>query len=133
MVSISPLVDTGSCCIRFSVSTALAISSIQMWVCLSLLGTENQRRRFLQNSNIVQLFSMLKKDDRTKQMVYYQAGIGTYTSPQIATPFWSAVQKVSQPSLSDGIVYSLPPQKLDMMVANNLDAHVSLLYTYITA
>jgi uncharacterized protein (DUF2235 family) len=25
-----------------------------------------------QNSNIVELFSMLKKDDRTRQMVYYQ-------------------------------------------------------------
>lgn len=27
---------------------------------------------FEQNSNIVELFTMLKKDDRTKQMVYYQ-------------------------------------------------------------
>ena len=25
-----------------------------------------------QNSNVVELFSMLKKDDQTKQMVYYQ-------------------------------------------------------------
>ncbi|KAF8881859.1 hypothetical protein BD779DRAFT_1544475 [Infundibulicybe gibba] len=39
------------------------------------------------NSNIVELFTLLKKDDRDKQMVYYQAGIGTYTTPQIATPF----------------------------------------------
>ncbi|KAF8868075.1 hypothetical protein CPB84DRAFT_1858548 [Gymnopilus junonius] len=38
------------------------------------------------NSNIVQFVSLLKKDDRTKQLVYYQAGIGTYTSPQVASP-----------------------------------------------
>ena len=25
-----------------------------------------------QNSNVIELFSMLKKDDQTKQMVYYQ-------------------------------------------------------------
>ncbi|KAJ6500953.1 hypothetical protein C8R45DRAFT_820393 [Mycena sanguinolenta] len=46
------------------------------------------------NSNIVQLFSMLHKGDRSRQMVYYQAGIGTYTTPQIATPFWSTISKV---------------------------------------
>lgn len=62
------------------------------------------------NSNIVEFFSMLPKADRTKQMVYYQyvelgillcklfdtrrAGIGTYTSPQVATPFMSKISKV---------------------------------------
>lgn len=30
------------------------------------------------NSNVVQLVSMLRKDDTSKQLVYYQAGIGTY-------------------------------------------------------
>ncbi|KAI0684957.1 hypothetical protein BC835DRAFT_1386911 [Cytidiella melzeri] len=30
------------------------------------------------NSNVVQLCSMLKKDDTTQQLVYYQTGIGTY-------------------------------------------------------
>ena len=29
---------------------------------------------YLQNSNIIQLFSMLKKDDPAQQMVYYQVG-----------------------------------------------------------
>jgi hypothetical protein len=43
----------------------------------------------------VTLFSLLKKDDRTKQLVYYQAGIGTYTSPQIATPMASSISKVT--------------------------------------
>ncbi|KAJ3814915.1 hypothetical protein EV368DRAFT_61310 [Lentinula lateritia] len=46
------------------------------------------------NSNIVQLFSTLKKDDKDTQMVYYQAGIGTYTSPQIATPMMAKFSKV---------------------------------------
>ncbi|KAJ7712352.1 hypothetical protein B0H16DRAFT_1702963 [Mycena metata] len=59
------------------------------------------------NSNIVQLFSMLPKADRSRQMVYYQAGIGTCSSPQIATPFWSKVSK-----------------SIDEAIAWNLDAHV---------
>lgn len=50
---------------------------------------------------------MLKKDDRKQQMVYYQAGIGTYTTPQVATPFMAKISKT-----------------LDEMIAWNLDAHV---------
>ncbi|KAI4528359.1 hypothetical protein K525DRAFT_230961 [Schizophyllum commune Loenen D] len=46
------------------------------------------------NSNIVRFFSMLKKDDKEKQMVYYQSGIGTYTSPQIMTPLTAKVMRV---------------------------------------
>ncbi|KAF8349608.1 hypothetical protein F5887DRAFT_878546 [Amanita rubescens] len=66
------------------------------------------------NSNIVQLVSMLKKDDKTKQMVYYQAGIGTYTTPEIATPFMSNISKI-----------------LDEMLAWNLDAHVMGGYEFL--
>ncbi|KAF9269485.1 hypothetical protein L218DRAFT_850151 [Marasmius fiardii PR-910] len=66
------------------------------------------------NSNIVQFVSLLKKDDRSKQMVYYQAGIGTYTSPTIATPLLSAVSKT-----------------LDQAVALNLDAHVMDGYEFL--
>ncbi|KAG6329587.1 hypothetical protein ID866_9501, partial [Astraeus odoratus] len=83
------------------------------------------------NSNIVQLFSMLKKDDPSQQMVYYQvstmpipisysdtgatkAGIGTYTIPQIATPFMSKVRKT-----------------IDMMVGKHLDAHVMGGYEFL--
>ncbi|TFK33616.1 hypothetical protein BDQ12DRAFT_766453 [Crucibulum laeve] len=73
------------------------------------------------NSNIVELFSMLKKDDPTKQMVYYQAGIGTYTTPQIATPM---VAKMSKTSL-----YTL--QTLDEMIAWNLDAHIMGGYEFL--
>lgn len=50
---------------------------------------------------------MLKKDDRKQQMVYYQTGLGTYTTPQVATPLASKISKT-----------------LDAMVAWNLDSHV---------
>ncbi|KAF5317488.1 hypothetical protein D9619_013150 [Psilocybe cf. subviscida] len=66
------------------------------------------------NSNIVELFSMLKKDDPDKQLVYYQAGIGTYTPPEIATPLVSKISKT-----------------LDMMVAWNIDAHIMSGYEFL--
>ncbi|KAF8435755.1 hypothetical protein L210DRAFT_3484163 [Boletus edulis BED1] len=66
------------------------------------------------NSNIVQFFSMLNKDDPAQQMVYYQAGIGTYTIPQIATPFMAKLMKT-----------------LDMMLGSHLDAHVMGGYEFL--
>lgn len=66
------------------------------------------------NSNIVEFFTMLKKDNYDEQMVYYQAGIGTYTSPQVATPFAAKVSKT-----------------LDEMIAWNLDAHVMDGYEFL--
>ncbi|KDQ32069.1 hypothetical protein PLEOSDRAFT_1111081 [Pleurotus ostreatus PC15] len=66
------------------------------------------------NSNIVQLFTLLKKDDRDVQMVYYQAGIGTYTSPNIATPLMAKVSKT-----------------LDEMIAWNLGRHVMDGYEFL--
>ncbi|KAL0577270.1 hypothetical protein V5O48_004727 [Marasmius crinis-equi] len=66
------------------------------------------------NSNIVELFTMLKKDDRSKQMVYYQAGIGTYTTPQVATPFMAKISKT-----------------LDEMIAWNLHSHVMGGYEFL--
>jgi len=66
------------------------------------------------NSNIVQLFSMLPKADRTRQMVYYQAGIGTYTTPQIANPLMAKVSKF-----------------IDEAVAWNLDEHLMGGYEFL--
>ncbi|EIW87436.1 hypothetical protein CONPUDRAFT_149464 [Coniophora puteana RWD-64-598 SS2] len=66
------------------------------------------------NSNIVQLFSMLRKDDRSQQMVYYQAGIGTYHIPQMATPAMAAFDKT-----------------LDMMIGNHLNGHVMQGYEFL--
>ncbi|KAG2353991.1 hypothetical protein BDR07DRAFT_1342129 [Suillus spraguei] len=66
------------------------------------------------NSNIVQLFSMLVKDDPALQMVYYQAGIGTYTIPEMATPMMAKVSKT-----------------IDMMIGNHLNAHVMGGYEFL--
>ncbi|KAL1951075.1 hypothetical protein VTO73DRAFT_224 [Trametes versicolor] len=66
------------------------------------------------NSNVVKFFSLLKKDDRREQMVYYQTGIGTYTTPQVSTAVGRAVSKT-----------------LDEMVAWNLDAHVMSGYEFL--
>jgi hypothetical protein len=57
---------------------------------------------------------MLKKDDKSQQLVYYQAGIGTYTIPEIATPFVAKWKKT-----------------VDMAIANYLDAHVMGGYEFL--
>ncbi|KAI0083381.1 hypothetical protein BDY19DRAFT_900387 [Irpex rosettiformis] len=66
------------------------------------------------NSNVIQFFSLLQKYDHTQQMVYYQAGIGTYTVPQIATPLWASFSKT-----------------VDAAIAWNLDAHVMDGYAFL--
>ncbi|KAF7364563.1 hypothetical protein MVEN_00325300 [Mycena venus] len=65
------------------------------------------------NSNIVQLVSALKKDNRKKQMVYYQSGIGTYTSSK-GTPLLTKMSLI-----------------LDTAIAWNLDAHVMAGYEFL--
>ncbi|KAL0575790.1 hypothetical protein V5O48_006188 [Marasmius crinis-equi] len=66
------------------------------------------------NSNVVNFFSTLKKDDPKLQLVYYQAGIGTYTIPQIARPLAAKFQKM-----------------LDSMIGIHLDAHVMGGYEFL--
>ncbi|KAF9786823.1 hypothetical protein BJ322DRAFT_1052259 [Thelephora terrestris] len=67
------------------------------------------------NSNVVQFLAMLKKDDPTEQLVYYQAGIGTYTGNGVlGTPI---VQGTSQ--------------LLDQMIAWNLPAHIKDGYQFL--
>ncbi|CAE6480640.1 unnamed protein product [Rhizoctonia solani] len=46
-------------------------------------GTSNHFSN--QNTNVVKLVELLKKDDPSKQMVYYQAGVGTYSAPGFMT------------------------------------------------
>lgn len=58
---------------------------------------------------------MLKKDDPTKQLVYYQAGIGTYTGNNVlGTPFVQGMSKL-----------------LDQMIAWNLPAHIQDGYQFL--
>ncbi|RXW16376.1 hypothetical protein EST38_g9475 [Candolleomyces aberdarensis] len=67
------------------------------------------------NSNVVQLVSLLMKDDRDKQLVYYQTGIGTYTAKnRTVSPLMSQLQKI-----------------LDTMFAHTIDAHVMGGYKFL--
>ncbi|KAJ6523506.1 hypothetical protein DFH09DRAFT_1047209 [Mycena vulgaris] len=81
-----------------------------------VLCFDNTRGHFhCANTNIVRLVSILEKGDRTKQMVYYQAGIGTYMTPGgVATQLGSAVAKF-----------------IDEAVASNLHAHVMGGYEFL--
>ncbi|CAE6439286.1 unnamed protein product [Rhizoctonia solani] len=54
------------------------------------------------NSNIVQFFQLLKKDGRDKQMVYYQAGIGT-SSKHFITPLFIALSKAADMAIAHGL------------------------------
>ncbi|KAF8810983.1 hypothetical protein BYT27DRAFT_7134432 [Phlegmacium glaucopus] len=75
-------------------------------------GTGNQFS--MDNSNIVEFFSLLKKDDPSKQLVYYQTGIGTYTSPQMATPLLAQFC-----------------QTVDFAIAWELDDHIMAGYEFL--
>ncbi|THH07892.1 hypothetical protein EW145_g3071 [Phellinidium pouzarii] len=68
----------------------------------------------LDNSNIIQFFSVLKKGDQNRQLVYYQSGIGTYSIPQVATPLYSRTSKI-----------------IDLMFAKNLNHHVMSGYKFL--
>ncbi|PBK90899.1 hypothetical protein ARMGADRAFT_994888 [Armillaria gallica] len=62
------------------------------------------------NSNIVQLFSLLKKDDPSQQMVYYQSGIGTYEPPKIPGLLTSKMYKVT--------AFMVPVWRIDPDITN---------------
>ncbi|TFK56427.1 hypothetical protein OE88DRAFT_1669809 [Heliocybe sulcata] len=66
------------------------------------------------NSNVVQLVSMLKKDDPAQQMVYYQTGVGTYTGPGATLTFTRKFWKV-----------------VDLAVAWSLHSHVQDGYEFL--
>ncbi|KAJ7887037.1 hypothetical protein B0H14DRAFT_3127703, partial [Mycena olivaceomarginata] len=59
------------------------------------------------NSNVVELFSMLERDDPEKQLVYYQTGIGTTTHPGFWSPLMISLSKL-----------------VDKMFAWNIGTHV---------
>ncbi|CAE6482239.1 unnamed protein product [Rhizoctonia solani] len=46
------------------------------------------------NTNVVKLFSLLKRDDQEEQMVYYQPGVGTYVPPGMLLPITLKLAKV---------------------------------------
>ncbi|KAJ1310118.1 hypothetical protein OPQ81_006865 [Rhizoctonia solani] len=52
------------------------------------------------NTNVIKLFSLLKRDKREEQMVYYQPGIGTYAPPGIFLPVTMALAKVADQGIA---------------------------------
>ncbi|KAF8843330.1 hypothetical protein BDN67DRAFT_897217 [Paxillus ammoniavirescens] len=66
------------------------------------------------NSNVVKFYGLLRKDLPEQQLVYYQAGIGTYFAPGVVSPLWTPLA-----------------QLLDEGVAWYLDAHVMGGYNYL--
>ncbi|TFK61376.1 hypothetical protein BDN72DRAFT_849746 [Pluteus cervinus] len=66
------------------------------------------------NSNIVDFFHTLDKGKPDEQLVYYQAGVGTYTSPLVTTPIFGKLAKLA-----------------DEAVAWYLDQHVKDGYTFL--
>jgi hypothetical protein len=49
---------------------------------------------YMQDSNVLAFFSMLKKNDRSRQLCYYQAGLGSYASSLINTSNVSRISTV---------------------------------------
>ncbi|KDN51574.1 hypothetical protein RSAG8_00119, partial [Rhizoctonia solani AG-8 WAC10335] len=52
------------------------------------------------NTNVVKLFSLLKRDNRMEQMVYYQPGVGTYVPPGILLPIILKLAKVADQAIA---------------------------------
>ncbi|CAE6511368.1 unnamed protein product [Rhizoctonia solani] len=48
-----------------------------------------------QNTNVVKFFELLKKDNPEQQMVYYQTGVGTYTSPAWTSSISQTIAKTA--------------------------------------
>ncbi|KAJ7701379.1 hypothetical protein B0H17DRAFT_185765 [Mycena rosella] len=55
-------------------------------------GTAEQYNGF--NTNVVELFGLLKKDDFREQICYYQSGVGTYFNPGMVAPIFQWGAKV---------------------------------------
>ncbi|CAE6520158.1 unnamed protein product [Rhizoctonia solani] len=52
------------------------------------------------NTNVIKLFSLLKRDKREEQMVYYQPGIGTYAPPGILLPVSMTLAKIADQGIA---------------------------------
>jgi uncharacterized protein (DUF2235 family) len=68
-------------------------------------GTSNEYDE--DNTNVVKLFALLKKDDTDEQLCYYQSGVGTYFQPGVVSPLFNWGAKM-----------------LDLALAWYMDAHV---------
>lgn len=75
-------------------------------------GTANEFGE--RNTNVVKLYSILKKDDPKSQLCYYQAGIGTYFKPGVVSP-----------------LFRFAAQTLDEMFAWYLSGHIMDGYKFL--
>jgi uncharacterized protein (DUF2235 family) len=73
-------------------------------VCLD--GTGNQVRAH-RNTNVVLLHEMLDLSDPTKQVAYYDPGVGTFSSPGAWTPMARRLSKLSGLALGTGLRQNL--------------------------
>lgn len=55
------------------------------------------------NSNVVRFFKCLKKDDPNRQLVYYQAGLGTYLTTRSANPITTFLSGVGDMAIGSGL------------------------------
>lgn len=70
-------------------------------------GTSNEYDA--NNTNVVKLFSLLKKDNIDQQMCYYQAGVGTYFQPGVVSPLFQWGAKI----LDEAVAWYLPAHVMD--------------------
>jgi hypothetical protein len=77
----------------------------------------------IQNSNVVKLFYLMI-NDKSKQLLYYQAGIGTYTTPHSLSPITSKISEVRFAQRSPDHNTDDFFQIADKAVAWNLNTHV---------
>ncbi|KAI0317709.1 hypothetical protein OF83DRAFT_1119936 [Amylostereum chailletii] len=75
-------------------------------------GTSNQYNTY--NTNVVKLYSCLKKDKTDEQICYYQSGVGTYFQPGVVSPLFHKFAVV-----------------LDLAIAWYLSAHVMDGYKFL--
>ncbi|KAG8876165.1 hypothetical protein FRB97_004372, partial [Tulasnella sp. 331] len=66
------------------------------------------------NTNVIKLFQLLKKDDPGTQLVYYQPGIGTYERPGTTMGIYLKISEI-----------------LDEAFAWYLDAHIMGGYSFL--
>ncbi|CAE6463378.1 unnamed protein product [Rhizoctonia solani] len=94
--------------------------SLSRTLVLCFDGTSNHFSN--RNTNVVKMFELLKKDDPGRQMVYYQTGIGTYTSPA-----WTdaITQKVAT-TLDRGVAWYLY-QHVGLLPSHNVE-HIPFAY-----
>ncbi|TIC06464.1 hypothetical protein E3Q16_01136 [Wallemia mellicola] len=55
------------------------------------------------NSNVVRFFRCLKKDEPSKQLVYYQAGLGTYVTTRSANPITTKLSEIGDMTIGSGL------------------------------